>query len=72
MLKSLLEHKEFSSSLTESNLDYYFADSKWVKLKLIVDILQPLTKATLKLQSEELTLSDFSGIWTHCKIKLRN
>lgn len=43
-----------------------------MKLKLIVDTLQPLTEATLKLQSEELTLSDFYGIWTHCKIKLRN
>ncbi|GFR07586.1 zinc finger BED domain-containing protein 4 [Trichonephila clavata] len=69
MLKSLLECKDFSSSLVEHNLDYYFADSKWVKLKLIVDTLQPLTEATLKLQSEELTLSDFYGIWTHCKIK---
>ncbi|KFM77682.1 Zinc finger BED domain-containing protein 4, partial [Stegodyphus mimosarum] len=72
MLKSLLKCKDFSSTLAEHNLDYYFADSKWVKLKLIVDTLQPLTEATLKLQSEELTLSDFYGIWTHCKIKLRN
>lgn len=72
MLKTLLECKDFSSSLAESNLDYYFAENKWLKLNLIVDTLQPLTEATLKLQSEQLTLSDFYGIWIHCKIKLRN
>ncbi|GLV36174.1 hypothetical protein CBL_21482, partial [Carabus blaptoides fortunei] len=72
MLKALLECKDFSSSLAENNLDYYLAENKWEKLNFIVDTLQPLTEATLKLQSEQLTLSDFYGIWIQCKIKLRN
>lgn len=72
MLTSLLECKDFTLALAESNLHYYFAEDKWTILKVVIDTLQPLTEATLKLQSEQLTLSDFYGIWIQCKIKLQN
>lgn len=72
MLKTLLECKDFISYLAEGNLDCYFAEKKWVKLYIIIDTLQPLSEATLRLRTEHLTLSDFYGIWIECKIKLRN
>lgn len=74
MLETLLKCKDIICylSLAENNVDLYFPESNWDKVKLIVETLQPLTEATLKLQSEQLTLSDFFGIWIECKLKLQN
>lgn len=72
MLKSLLACKVFTYSLAENNLDYYLAESKWDIINSLVDILAPLNEATMKLQSEQLTLSDFYGIWMQCKLRIQN
>lgn len=72
MLKTLLQCKNLCSILAENNLEYYLPENKWIDVNLIVDTLQPLTEATLKLQSEQLTLSDFFGIWLESKIKIQN
>lgn len=71
MLKKLLKCKNVILSLAEKNIDYSFEENKWIKLSLVVESLKPLVKASLKLQSKQLTLSDVFGVWVQCKIQLR-
>lgn len=53
-------------------MDYYFPEHKWMEINVIVETLQPLKESTIKLQGEQMTLSDFYGIWIQSKLKLQN
>lgn len=50
------------------NKQLYISDTTWTDLKEIVRILKPFYDATIKLQSEQLTMGDFYGEWLECKL----
>lgn len=49
-----------------------FNISDWQQVEILAKTLLPAKICTKKLQSEQLTLSDFYGIWISCKIETRS
>lgn len=50
--------------------DLVLCDAEWESVQELVTILSPFNKCSKRLQSIELSLSDFFGIWTSLRIKL--
>lgn len=48
---------------------FLLSDEEWTDVDEIINILKPFYIATMKLQSENITLSDFFGIWISLKIQ---
>lgn len=70
MLENLLLLKDFCQELTVTNFQNFVTlrDDEWKKIEEICVALRPSKICTMKLQSEQLTLSDFFGIWYETKL----
>lgn len=70
MLQSFLvtELQDFCKNLAAANKIFYISGPTLEKIKEIVKVLQPSKTATVRMQSEQLTMGDFYGIWMQCKI----
>lgn len=68
----LLELKPFCLSDDHHELleDLSLCDAEWEEVQELVEILSPFNKYSKKLQSVQLALSDFFGMWTSLRIKL--
>lgn len=75
-LLRLLELKEFCFSLIDDAVNlkkidsYLLSESEWTAVERLVSILKPFYNCTIKLQSENCTLSDFYGYWLSISHKL--
>lgn len=70
ILENLLLLKDFCQELTVTNFQNFVTlrDDEWKKIEEICVALRPSKICTMKLQSEQLTLSDFFGIWYETKL----
>lgn len=68
MLRKLLQFKEFCGA----NMKEPLAEKKWDSIKEIVATLKPVYEATIKLQEEQLILSDFYAVWLNMKAQLEH
>lgn len=69
MLKSLLAYKAFCCSQVEAALN--LREPEWKLIEEMSTILEPVYIATLKLQEEQLFLSDFYKIWLNMKLDVQ-
>lgn len=71
-LERLLTLRNFCDSQSQNRriVDLLLNDFEWTSIAEILQILEPFYKYTIKLQSENCTLSDFFGFWTIIRIKL--
>lgn len=69
MLKSLLAYKAFCCSQVEAALN--LREPEWKLIEEMATILEPVCIATLKLQEEQLFLSDFYKIWLNMKLEVQ-
>lgn len=67
-----MELKSFCQNHADHKLlkDLVLCDAEWESVHELVTILSPFNKCSKRLQSVELSLSDFFGIWTSLRIKL--
>lgn len=68
----LLELKTFCQSVVARKgwRDCLLTESEWKCTEFLQSVLAPFEKYTRKLQSNDVTLSDFYGYWTALRIKL--
>lgn len=71
-LTRLLELKSFCQSVVAGKdwEDDLLTESEWEYTKFLQCVLAPFDKYTKKLQSTDVTLSDFYGYWTSLRIKV--
>lgn len=72
MLKRLLNVKDFCQTCyLHGNKDVYLSENMWDKIEIaeIKLSLEPCYKATLKMQSQDLTLSDIYKIFNVCHLE---
>lgn len=64
--------KSFCQQYADHKLlkDLALCDAEWEKIQELVQILSPFNKYSKRLQSVQLALSDFYGMWTSLRIKL--
>lgn len=72
MLKRLLELKDFCKEIEETTSEVKLSDFVWEQIKNLCDALQPFNDTTVKIQHQQLTISDFYGEWLRCKRKLES
>lgn len=71
MLERLLILKDFALDIAATSDEYnILSENDWSTAEKITSILEPAKFATLRLQTEQLTLSDFYGIWLRLIIDL--
>lgn len=70
MLERLIELKEFCTEIEEINDDVKVPESIWDSMKSLCSSLKPLAVATVKMQADKLTFSEFYGIWIMCRKSL--
>jgi hypothetical protein len=70
MLESLLLLKNYCNELAVTKFQNFVTlkDDEWLKIEEICAALQPSKICTKKLQTEQLTLSEFFGIWFETKV----
>lgn len=72
MLKRLLELKDFCKEIEETTSEVKLSESVWEQIKNLCDALQPFNETTIKIQHQQLTISDFYGEWLRCKRKMES
>ncbi|XP_023243810.1 uncharacterized protein LOC111641809 [Centruroides sculpturatus] len=70
MLDSLSYCQSLCNALAASDLLYFLPGEKWKILKTILETLGLIRNVAMTLQSEQLTITDFFGLWIETKIKL--
>lgn len=70
MLENLLLLKDYCEELALTKFQNFVTlkDNEWTKIEEICAALRPSKICTKKLQAEQLTLSDFFGIWYETKM----
>ncbi|XP_029167403.1 uncharacterized protein LOC114937896, partial [Nylanderia fulva] len=70
MLEHLLLLKDYCEKLAVTKFQNFMTlkDNEWTKIEEICAALQPSKICTKKLQAEQLTLSDFFGVWYETKM----
>lgn len=70
MLENLLSLKEYCQELAVTKFQHFVTlkDDEWKKIEEICSALKPSKICTKKLQSEQLTLGEFLGIWYETKL----
>ncbi|KAL4143350.1 hypothetical protein QTP88_005688 [Uroleucon formosanum] len=66
--------KSFIQNMSGNDLrlkKYSLNSFEWKQIETISEVLLPAKICTKKLQSEQLTLSDFYGAWITCKIQIQ-
>ncbi|XP_064462638.1 uncharacterized protein LOC135373352 [Ornithodoros turicata] len=67
MIRRLLELREFCDDLlTQPNS---FTSDHWTNAEGIIHALAPAEEATKRLQSEQLVMGDFLGVWLKCRME---
>lgn len=67
MLKNLIHLRSICDDCVE--VAQLLNDDTWNDIAVIISCLEPSQEATVRLQSENITLSDFYSIWLICKNK---
>lgn len=70
MLERLIDLKDFCNEMEDENPDVKIMEIAWDSMKTLCASLKPLSEATIKMQAERLTYSEFYGIWVMCRKKL--
>lgn len=70
MLENMLLLKDYCEELSVTKFQNFVTlkDTEWSKIKEICTALQPAKICTKKLQTEQLTLSEFFGVWSETKV----
>lgn len=74
MLDRTITLKSFIQNMSGNDLKlkkYCLSIFEWKQIETISEVLLPAKICTKKLQSEQLTLSDFYGAWITCKIQIK-
>lgn len=74
MLNRTISLKSFIQNMSGNDLKfkkYCLNNFEWKQIETISEVLLPVKICTKKLQSEQLTLSDFYGAWITCKIQIQ-
>jgi len=74
MLDRTISLKRFIQNMSGNDLKlkkYSLSNFEWKQIEAISEVLLPAKMCTKKLQSEQLTLSDFYGAWIICKIQIQ-
>lgn len=72
MLRRLLELKDFCQEIEDTNSDMKLSDSVWEGIADLCHALETFNDITIKIQHEQLTISDFYGQWLRCKKKIES
>lgn len=70
MIQRLLEFKNFCTDIMDSDL--HLDNETWEFCTYFVNIFKPVKQLTLQLQSEQMTLGDFYGLWLRFKLDMKN
>ncbi|CAK9294250.1 unnamed protein product [Gordionus sp. m RMFG-2023] len=70
MLERLISLKDFCDDFIIGSCEIILSEDDWNQIKDLTRVLVPLKITTLRLQSEQLCLSDFYGIWVRCRLEL--
>ncbi|XP_065323654.1 uncharacterized protein LOC135930795 [Gordionus sp. m RMFG-2023] len=70
MLERLISLKAFCDDFIIGSCEIILSEDDWNQIKDLTRVLVPLKITTLRLQSEQLCLSDFYGIWVRCRLEL--
>lgn len=72
MLKCLKELKTFCNEYEKFNQKLILSPEQWSQIDEIVLCLEPSFKATKKLQTENLTITDVYRVMNLCQIETHN
>ena len=70
MVERFMEYKNFCNEMETTYPFLKVCLETWKFAEKFVEILRPLKVATLKLQSEQLLIGDFYGLWLEIKLGL--
>lgn len=70
MINSLINLKQFCSDYQQAIPELKVSDEKWNQMAKLAKVLTPVHEASLNLQNEQLSMSDFFNIFTKCKLTL--
>ncbi|XP_065321241.1 uncharacterized protein LOC135928713 [Gordionus sp. m RMFG-2023] len=70
MLERLLSLKDFCNDFIIGACEIILSEDDWNQVKELTSVLVPLKITTLRVQAEQLCLSDFYGIWLRCRLEL--
>lgn len=70
MLERLLEVKSYILKISRSK-ELFISPAQWDQVDEFVASLKPCKTATLRLQKEEISMSEFFKIWSVCLLKTR-
>lgn len=71
MISSLINLKTFCSEYQEAIPELKVSEENWSKMTKLVAVLTPAHEASLNLQNEQLTMSDFFNVLTKCKLAIK-
>ena len=69
-LARLLELRDFITEIKNFHPDLKISEIQWTGIQEICSVLEPARKASVKLQKKQLTIGDFSKLWTTCKMEV--